>query len=153
GILVGDKHNDMGDFDPTNDTGLCMGPEWKTQPGYLQFSVIARWVLDPADPANFNTRLGPSKFLIQRAEGDEVVPNIATDRECALVGQRGADGWGGETRGPPVNAMLPSSALTADPTKSAFLNYITVAPGGATCVAGNTFTHGTMLSPTGRCAT
>src|SRR5438105_4063337 len=54
GILRGIK------WDPTNPTvGLCTGTDWITQPGYQQFQGIARWILDPADGANFAAKLAP----------------------------------------------------------------------------------------------
>ena len=87
--LLGDKWN------PIAGTGLCTTEAWKAQPGYRQFSVIARWVLDPADPANFTRKLATRKFLIQEVVGDQVVPNVATENEGALVG---FDAAGSRTR-------------------------------------------------------
>ncbi len=143
GVLTGDK------FDEAANTGLCTTDAWKTDPGFLQFAAIARWILDPADPANFMTRLAPKKFLIQRAAGDAVVPNIATDNEGALVGQMRVDG--GDANGcptPTANGVLPSVALAAAPTTSHFLNYNTIAPTGAgTCPIGATYSHSAMLKP------
>ncbi len=80
GILMGDKSN------PTLTTGLCTTDDWQTQPAYRQFSTIARWILDPADPANFTQKLATRRFMIQKVVGDAVVPNYATDNEAALVG-------------------------------------------------------------------
>src|SRR5262249_17784800 len=109
-----------------------------------------RWVLDPADPANFNTKLAPTRFLIQRVDGDKVVPNIATDREGALVGLT-------KTAADCGDALpdAPSAAIVANATSSKFLDYLTVAPGTAGCLPGNTFDHGALLRPSvlGRCAT
>jgi len=138
GFLTGDK------FDPEAGTGLCTTDAWKTDPGYRQFAVIGRWVLDPAEPANFNTKLAPSRFLMQRIDGDDVVPNLATDNEGALVQQLRGDA----SCGVPVGAsIVPSTALLAAPTQSHFLDYVTVAPGDASCPPGNTFSHGSLLKP------
>ncbi len=140
-------------FNKAANTGLCLTDAWKTDPGYIQFTVIGRWVLDSADPANFNTKLAPKKFLLQRVANDEVVPNIATDNLGALIAQTRADASCGVPNGAPPPAFLPSAALLGAPTTSHFLNYLTVPPGTSSCPPGNTFTHGTLLAPTGRCAT
>ena len=65
---------------------LCADEAWQAQPGYQQFSGVARWVIDPADGANFMSRLATKKFLIQEVVDDQVVPNFATDIEGALAG-------------------------------------------------------------------
>ena len=80
GILTGEKS------DATFTTGLCTTNAWTMQAGYRQFSTIARWVLDPADPANFTQKLATRRFMIQKVVDDAVVPNYATDNEAALVG-------------------------------------------------------------------
>lgn len=80
GVLTGDKSN------ATFTTGLCTTDAWRTQPGYRQFSTIGRWVLDPADPANFTAKLAPRRFMIQKVVDDAVIANYATDNEAALVG-------------------------------------------------------------------
>lgn len=141
GILTGDK------FDPMAGTGLCVGEEWKTQPGYIQFAVIGRWVLDPADPVNFTSRLATKRFLIQRVDADTVVPNAATDTEGALVGLAVETADCGVPNPAPPPAFLPSTAITTNPMSSKFLNYLTVAPGTASCPPGNTFAHGSLLRP------
>jgi dienelactone hydrolase len=138
GFLTGDK------FDPVAGTGLCTTDAWKTAAGYRQFAVIGRWVLDPADPANFSARLAPARFLLQRIDGDDVVPNIATDNQGALVQELRGDA----SCGAPVGASVPpSTALLAAPTQSHFLDYLTIAPGNAACPPGNTFSHGALLQP------
>jgi dienelactone hydrolase len=140
GILQGDP------FDPVAGTGLCVGDEWKLQPGYRQFSVIGRWVLDSADPANFNTKLAAKRFLIQRVDGDLVVPNIATDREGALVGLTAADAKCAVPTGagPTFTA---SPAITTDAMSNKFVNYPTIDVGTASCPVGNTYDHGSLLRP------
>ncbi len=136
-----DKFNPLA---PGGPTGLCLTDAWKTDPGYRTFAVIGRWVLDPADPANYGSRLAAKKFLIQRVDDDEVVPNIATDNLGALAGQLRGDA----SCGIPVGAGFPpSAALAAAPTTSTFLDYLSVAPNTAGCVSGNTFSHGSLLKP------
>jgi len=133
-------------FDPIAGTGLCLTNAWKSDPGYRQFAVIGRWVLDPSDPANFGSRLGASRFLLQRVANDNVVPNLATDNLGALAGQLKGDASCGIPVGSPPG-IVPSSALLAAPTSSLFLDYLTVAPGTASCLPGNTFAHGSLLKP------
>lgn len=136
-----DKFNPLA---PGGPTGLCLTDAWKTDPGYRQFAVIGRWVLDPADPANYASRLASKQFLIQRVDGDQVVPNIATDNLGALSGQLRGDA----SCGIPVGtAFPPSTAIAAAPTTSLFLDYLTVPPGTPGCVSGNTFSHGALLKP------
>ncbi|MGN6105850.1 MAG: hypothetical protein ACTHU0_12160 [Kofleriaceae bacterium] len=130
-ILTGDKWN------PTAMTGLCTTDAWKAQPGYRQFSMIGRWVLDPADPANFTRKLAPKKFLIQEVVGDTVVPNVATMNEGLLVGQTAA------TADPATSATpMPSAAITTNPTASKWVQYPTI-----TTPAPNIFGHGSLLQP------
>lgn len=133
-VLTGDKYN------PVAGTGLCTTDAWKAQPAYQQFAAIARWALDPADGANFTRKLAMRRFLIQEVVGDEVVPNIATDREGALVGlaPMTADS---ATSGAP----LPSAAITTNPMMNKFVKYPTLPPAGA--FPGNTFAHPSLLRP------
>jgi len=134
-------------FNPIANTGLCLTDAWKTDPGYIQFSVIGRWVLDPADPANFGTQLSTKRFLLQEVVDDDVVPNLATENEAELVGQLRADASCNTPNPSPPPAFIPSTALLAAPTQSHFLDYLTVAPGTPGCVPGNTFSHGALLKP------
>lgn len=140
GILTG-AH-----FDPATATGLCTTDAWKTQPGYQQFSVIGRWALDPSDGANFTRKLAARKILIQEVINDEVVPNIATDREGALVGLAGA-----VAMADPANTLAglaPSAAIApANPNANKFVRYMNIAPGSATSPPGNTFQHASLLAP------
>ncbi|MBA3397063.1 MAG: hypothetical protein H0T89_30820 [Deltaproteobacteria bacterium] len=145
GILMGPKYDTKGTpADPTDDTGLCVGDEWKTQPGYRQFSAIARWVLDPADPANFMRRLaGTKRFLIQEVVGDTVVPNLATDRQALL---------GGLTMPLMADPALsgtppPSAAITSMPMTNKFVKYPDLPANAGTGFPGNAFTHSSLLRP------
>lgn len=138
GVLMGAK------FDKTTMTGLCTTPAWKATAGYRQFSVIGRWILDPADPANFAAKLAAKSFLLQRIEDDKVLPNLATDNLGTLALQLRGDA----SCGVPIGTSIPpSTALLAAPAQSHFLNYRTLAPGDPSCPPGNTFAHGSLLQP------
>jgi pimeloyl-ACP methyl ester carboxylesterase len=83
GVIQGKK------WDGTNSDALCLAADksaWQSQPGYASFSATGRWVLDPADPANFASKLATKRFMIQEVTGDTVVPNITTERLAALTG-------------------------------------------------------------------
>jgi dienelactone hydrolase len=136
GILVGEKWN------PTAGTGLCTTQAWQQQPGYQQFRAIARWVLDPSDPANFTRMLAMRRILIQEVVGDQVVPNIATDREGALVGlmPKMADVNPGNQ-----SPLLPSMAITAMPKTNLWVRYADV-PANAP-FPGNAYEHASLLRP------
>jgi hypothetical protein len=132
GVLVGDK------FDPGQNTGLCTTDAWQDQPGYQQFRSIARWVIDPADAANFARMLAGRKTLLQEVVGDMVVPNIATDRFGALLGLTPL------TADPALSQpVVPSAAITTDPTTQKFVKY----PSFTTPAPGNTFVHSSLLRP------
>jgi len=126
GILKGEKWTG-------GTTGLCTTDGWKAQAGYATFAAIGRWVLDPADPANFASRLAAKKVLIQEVVGDTVVPNVATDRFAAVSGLAA-----NPLMGDPFNAQ-PSAAITMMPTTSKFVRY--------TSDADNVFVHSSLLRP------
>ena len=136
GVLVGDKSN------ATLTTGLCTTPAWKAQAGYRQFSAIARWVLDPADPANFNTRLAAKKFLLQEVIGDTVVPNLATDRLGALTATTVQDADVATSAGPAASA-----AITTMPGVKKWLKYTDVPANTGVGFPGNAFQHASLLRP------
>jgi len=134
GVLVGNKSSDA--------TPLCADQAWQAQPGYQQFSGIARWVIDPADGANFMSRLATKKFLIQEVVEDHVVPNYATDIEGALSGLTAG------TADPAASATPAASlAITTMATTSKWLKYPTLAPDAAQGFPGNTFAHASLLRP------
>ena len=143
-ILTGEKWN------PTvmPNTGLCTTDAWKLQPGYGQFATIGRWVLDPADGANFAKKLATRKFLIQEVVGDQVVPNVATDNEAKLVGLFAMAGMA-DPAFPPVSA---SAAITTNPTTNKFIKYTNLPPNAAVSFPGNSFLHPSLLRPSGRCS-
>ncbi len=138
GILVGDK------LDPAAvpPTGLCLGDEWKAQPGYRQFSAIARWMLDPAEPANFARRLAIRRVVLQEVTGDTVIPNTTTATLGALLGLSPQSGDCADSMTP-----APSRPLLAAPMTNEWLQYTTVAPGDPLCPPGNTFEHPSLLLP------
>ncbi|MBA3459358.1 MAG: hypothetical protein H0T46_05320 [Deltaproteobacteria bacterium] len=137
GILTGDKWNPS----VTPNTGLCTTEAWKTQPGFVQFSVIARWALDPADGANFTKMLATRKVLLQQVVGDMVIPNLAQNNEAALIGltPRAADPAAAQP-------IQPSAAITEMPTMSKFVKYMNLPP-AAPSFPGNTFEHPSLLRP------
>jgi hypothetical protein len=145
GALVGEKSN-LGAMPPT---GLCTTDAWKQQPGYQQFAAIGRWVLDAADPANFVAKLAPKKTLIQQVVNDQVVPNVATMNQAALLMRPSATAGVNITfpGAPPPSPMLCSGAACTMPTASKYLLYTNVPPSSG--FPGNTFAHGSLLSPAG----
>ncbi|MGE0548315.1 MAG: hypothetical protein AB7O24_21320 [Kofleriaceae bacterium] len=146
GTLAGDKSVATGD-PPMITSGLCTTADWSTQPGYRQFSAVARWLLDAAEPANFAPMLADRTFLMQEIVDDAVVPNATTDVQAVLVDQtkRAADCASS-------SAPAPSSSLVSSPTASVFMTYPSLMIGGA-CSPGNEFEHGSLLQPAaGRCS-
>jgi len=119
---------------------LCADEAWQAQPGYQQFAGVARWVIDPADGANYMSRLVTKKFLIQEVVNDEVVPNYATDIEGALSGLTPGTADAATSGAPP-----PSVAITTMPTSSKWVRYPTLPAAGA--FPGNTFAHASLLRP------
>lgn len=154
GILMGEKSN------ATLTTGLCTTDEWQTQPAYRQFATIARWILDPADPANFTQRLATMRrFMIQKVMDDQVVPNYATDAEAALTGvaSSGANAACAPQLTQPTEVFPPTTAVVAPLDANKFINYTPLGP-TATCPDGNqpaanhpsagtVFSHSSLLRP------
>ncbi|HUS31412.1 MAG TPA: hypothetical protein VMZ53_23030 [Kofleriaceae bacterium] len=118
GVLQGIK------WTGTNTDALCLAADklaWQGQPGYGTFSATARWVLDPADPANFASKLATKRFMIQEVTGDTVVPNITTQRLAALTGMtsklQNADTIN-------LGAPAPSAAVVSPtPTENKYIKY------------------------------
>lgn len=154
GILTGEKSN------ATFTTGLCTTDEWQSQPGYRQFSTIGRWVLDPADPANFTQKLATRRFLIQKVVDDDVVPNFATNNQAALVGLGGSEA--AAACAPQVGPFGPTPQIVAPANTNKFVGYGPLAA-TATCPdatgtnqpsAGSAFSHASLLRPQpGSCST
>jgi hypothetical protein len=148
GVLTGAPWNGQ---DGSAATGLCTTSDWKTQPSYQQFAQTARWILDPADGANFvSNRLPTKKFLIEEVVGDQVVPNVATDDLGALVGltPETADPLTPQTESNNVQTTLydPSAVLHAAPTTSQWLRYPTIAAGSGD-PWGIAYQHASLLEP------
>jgi hypothetical protein len=174
GLLTGAKSDTTGTSVPRLQvtSGLCTTNAWTMQPGYATFAATARWILDPADPANFNRKLATRKILIQEVVGDTVVPNVATDREGALVGLTSMDadqyfpncaggsrigkGCGSDTDCPSSTCTFPtnaSAAILTMPTANKFVKHAAVPPSATLEFVGNTYWHGALLRPVGVCST
>jgi hypothetical protein len=113
------------------------------QPGYQQFRAALRWIVDPADGANFTPMLATRRFLIQEVIGDQVVPNVATENEAGLVGltPQLAD------RYDPTMSTTASVAITNMPLMNHWVQYQVVAPNVGTGFPGNEFQHASLLRP------
>lgn len=131
GIIMGEK------WTPGSTTDVCTTGAWKTQPGYATFSAVARWVLDPADAANFEVRLRAKPHLIQSVIGDTVVPNIVQERQAALTGVAAS-----VQASSPFNPGAPTSASAAISTDPAASKYVTY-----TTDANHIYVHSTLLRP------
>ncbi|HUJ56870.1 MAG TPA: hypothetical protein VLX92_00095 [Kofleriaceae bacterium] len=137
GIVTGAK------WDPSNPTvGECTTDDWKMQASYQQFASTARWVLDPADGANFAAKLAARRFLIMEVVNDQVVPNIATNDEGALVGLTPGTADPASSATPP-----PSGAITTDPLTSKWVRYMNLPADPTSGFPGNTFAHASLLEP------
>lgn len=138
GVVVGDK------LDATAGTGICTTDEWKTQPGYLQFAGIARWVLDPADGANYLARWtdaagNPRPIFMQRVIDDAVVPNVATGQMGLLRGLTPA------AADMTVDGSTPSAVINTADDVPLWVDYTNLPEAGA--FPGNSFAHGSLLQP------
>jgi len=134
GVLFGDKWNGA-------NSGLCMTDTWAQQPGWATFAGTGRWILDPADPANYYKGLTGKSILVQEVANDTVVPNIATTRLAALLGVT-APVAANEYTGATVQPVPTSVALGAAP---ALILYSNIAAHGK--APGNAFNHGSLLAP------
>lgn len=154
GVVTGSKSN------ATFTSGLCTTDEWRTQPGYRQFSTIGRWVLDPADPANFTSKLAPRRFMIQKVVDDAVVANYATDNEAALVGLAASPI--AAACAPQAGVFGATPQITMPTGTNKFVNYGPL-PATASCPdatatnqvsAGTVYAHPSLLRPVpGACST
>jgi dienelactone hydrolase len=137
GVIIGTPSNP-----PLYTMGTCTTDAWKAQPSYQQFAAINRWTLDPADGANFTAKLATRKFLLQEVVNDQVVPNIATNNEGALVGLAGV------AADPAIAPFPPASVvIKTNPTANKFVKYVNLAPSATTGFPGNTFQHASLLLP------
>lgn len=136
GILTGTK------WTGANTDALCLQAKaaWQGQPGYGTFAATARWILDPADPANFASKLATKRFMIQEVIGDTVVPNIATERLAALTGVAPKAAMADSTT--PVG---PSTAITTPTiTENKFIRYMTD--------AADEYVHSSFIRPSANTA-
>jgi len=125
----------------SNPNALCLGDTWKTDPGFLQFASVARWILDPADPINYAGRYGEARsVLLAEVIGDAVIPNSAT-REF------------GEALGLTAEPASISAALPPPPSLpvltsgSHWLEYHGLDANLALGFPGNAYSHGSLLAP------
>lgn len=130
GILVGEKSS-------AGAGALCLGDTWKTQPGFRTFAAIGRWVLDPADAANFSGKLLARKVLYQEIVDDGVIPNVTTANAARFQNLLSLD-------------ADPAASTTLDPSTaiggaSAWVRYTTLPADGP--FPGNTFEHPSLLQP------
>ena len=131
GVLTGTK------WTGANADALCLQDKakWQGQPGYSTFAATARWILDPADPANFASKLATKRFMIQEVIGDTVVPNITTERLAALTGVA--------SKAAMADASTPPAASTAittpTVTENKFIRYMSD--------AANKYTHSSFIRP------
>jgi dienelactone hydrolase len=141
GVVMGDI------WDPAMPTvGACLTPEWKSQPAYRQFAVIARWVLDPGDPVNFAAKLATRTTLLQEVMGDKVVPNIATDQLGALSGRMPVAAAPAVSVTPPP-VSTPPSAVVVGVTTPLWVRYVNLPPDAGVGFPGNSFHHASLLRP------
>ncbi len=126
---------------PTPSDATCLTDSWKAQPSYRQFASIARWVLDPADGANYVARLASRSVLVQEVIDDAVVPNIATANLAKLDGLTAA---AADVATAPVK---PLTMITSNPTQPKWVQYSTLPAGSG--FPGNTYEHGSLLAPAG----
>ena len=132
GVLTGTK------WAGGTTTGLCvegMGNAWKAQPGYATFSAIARWVLDPSDPANFAARLRTKPHLIQEVIGDTVVPNLVQERQAGVTGAIANT----SAADPLTSVLVESASVSTNPTQSKLVKYTTDAD--------HFYVHSSLLKP------
>lgn len=126
-----------------NTAATCVGESWKTDPGFVQFSQAARWVLDPVDGVNFASaylREDAPNVLLVEVKDDPVVPNTATEAFGTLLGL---------SRAPAATA----SAATPDPSPAAaepgsrWIVYANLPGNAALGFPGNAYGHGSLLAP------
>jgi hypothetical protein len=73
-------HDDLVALLATNDP-----PIQEDTAGYRQFLQVAKWILDPAEPANFAARVA-TPLLFQAAYCDGTIPNDQNELLAALLG-------------------------------------------------------------------
>jgi hypothetical protein len=129
GVITGELLNPLAN----PPTGTCLGDDWRTQPGYLQFAAAARWVLDPAEGGNFVPGLAGIPVFLQEVAGDDFVPNYTTAQLGAQLGLTPASARFNE-----IPATPPASSGVPDTGASAWLRY-TTSPG-------NRYQHSSLIN-------
>jgi hypothetical protein len=131
GILSGTK------WTGANSDALCLQDKaaWQGQPGYGTFAATARWILDPADPANFASKLATKRFMIQEVIGDTVVPNVTTERLAALTGVAAKAAMADAATPPSVSTAVTTPTVT----ENKFIRYMSD--------AANKYVHSSLIRP------
>jgi len=138
GVLSGDKSN----LTAMPPTGLCLTDTWKTNPAWLEFANIARWIVDPADGANFADRLVGRPILLQEVVGDDTVSNGSTQTWAALLGLTPTAAAVATSPTP-----APTSAITGGVGSAHYVQYDTVPANLGMGFPGNAFWHFSLLGP------
>lgn len=131
GVVLGKK------WTPGSSDDVCSTGEWKLQPGYATFSAVGRWVLDPADAANFIGGLRTKPHMIQQVIADSVVPNISTERSAAITGLAAMVQMSSPFN--PTTPTVESAAISTMPLASKYITYMTTST--------QLFVHGSLLKP------
>jgi hypothetical protein len=136
GVLAGEAWNGG-----ANGNATCLGEEWKTDRGFLEFAAVARWVYDPVDPINYASRYQTGReVLLAEVVGDKVIPNSATlsfGTALGLSPELAARGT--------LDALMPSPAVVSP--GSHWLRYQGVDADLASLFPGNAYSHGSLLAP------
>ncbi len=121
---------------------LCRGSEWKSQPGYVRFEQIARWLLSPADGVGYARRYREGEYavLLGEVDGDAIVPNSATESLGLAWGLSPAPARvaTGPAPSPSAEALAPGGQ---------WLLYADQPADAASGFPGNAFDHGSLLAP------
>jgi hypothetical protein len=104
---------------------------------------VTRWVIDPADGVNYALKYraatGP-KVLLQEVAGDAIIPNEATDPWGLLLGLT-------KTPAALATSAMPMPTPAAAMPGASWIQYTTTPPDAATAFPGNTYAHGSLLTP------
>jgi len=138
GVLEGELWNGG-----TNPNAACLGEDWKTAPGFVQFAQLARWILDPVDGVNYApayTAASAPSVLLAEVIDDPVVPNSATEAFGALLGPS-------PERAALATAVPPAPSPAAALPGTRWIRYSNVAANAALSFPGNAYSHGSLLAP------
>lgn len=135
GVLEGELWNGG-----TNPLATCLGDEWLSQPGFVEFAAAARWILDPIDPLNYAEQASARPLLLAEIAGDGVIANSATETFGVALGLAPEPA---ELATPATSS--PSAAALA--SGSRWLRYAGSAADPASGFPGNAYDHGSLLVP------